>query len=357
MWRLTGKSCQTLRSSENGASSILVAISMIVLLGFAAISIDVGKIYWEKAQLQNGADAGALALASICGLNESDPECSSSSSKPSQLADDNSNDASSRILSIQIDKTKNTAQVNTAAEEDGSPTNTISTWFARVLDPSPAFTHVKVSSTATAAWGPPSGLSTKFPLAFSQCEIDSSPTFDGSLQFLLSHGVGDTTATDACHSTSSGHEIPGGFGWLYPEPAGSCSVDTTIGGWELTDTGNDFNSACLAILTKWKADLQAGTPVIVLLPVFNDVRGTGSGGEFKIYAYAAIDIRGWHFKNGDDILDFQLPEAKDVIKDGGYKNSDLGFVGKFVRYVFDDEDAESGGGGVDYGAGIIQLIE
>ncbi|MFL4472726.1 pilus assembly protein TadG-related protein [Paeniglutamicibacter sp. MACA_103] len=354
MWRLIKKSWRTMRSAQDGASSIMVAVLMVALLGFAAISIDVGKLYWEKAQLQNGADAGALALASICGAKETDTECSSISTIPRHLADNNANDTSSLVPSVVVDTANNKVTVNTAAAEAGSPTNTVSTWFARILDP--AYSNVGVGATATAIWGPPGGLSTKFPLAFSQCEIDSSPTFDGSLQFLQSHGVGDTTATDACHSTSSGQEIPGGFGWLQQEPAGSCSVDTIIDGWELTDTGNEFKAGCQTILAEWKADLVAGKPVIVLLPVFHEVKGTGAGGQFKIYAYAAIDIRGWHFKNGDSLLDFQLPEAAKVIKDGGYKNSDLGFVGKFIRYVFDDEDAEYGGGGMDYGAKITQLI-
>ncbi len=56
-------------------------------------------------------------------------------------------------------------------------------------------------------------------------------------------------------------------------------------------------------------------------------------------------------------MDFRLPEAHKVMKDGGYKNSDRGFIGKFIRYVFDDEDAEFGGGGVDYGAGIVRLTD
>ncbi|MFJ6417793.1 pilus assembly protein TadG-related protein [Paeniglutamicibacter sp. NPDC091659] len=355
MWRVIKNSRPPLRSSEQGASSIIVAIMMVVLLGFAAISIDVGKLYWEKAQLQNGADAGALALASICGKNEADPQCTGVSSIAPQLANKNANDASSLVPAVLLDKAGNKVTVETAAAETGSPANTVSTWFARILDPK--FSSVEVGARATAVWGPPGKLSTKFPLAFSQCEIDSSPTFDGQLQFLMSHGVGDTTASDACHSTSSGHEIPGGFGWLTQEPAASCSLDTFIGGWELTDTGNNFKAGCEVVLAEWKAALKAGEQVIVLLPVFDDVKGTGAGGQFKIHAYAAIDIRGWHFKNGDDLLDFQLPEAAKVIKDGGYKNSDLGFVGKFIRYVFDDEDAEYGGGGKDYGAGIIQLVD
>lgn len=347
------KSWRTMRSVQEGASSIMVAVLMVALLGFAAVSIDVGKLYWEKAQLQNGADAGALALASICGANESDTECSSASSIPGQLADANANDSSSLVPSVVLDTADNKVTVNTAAAEVGSPTKTVSTWFARILDPT--FSNVEVGAKATAVWGPVRSLSAKFPLAFSRCEVDSSPTFDGSLQFLMSHGVSDTKNSDACHSTSSGHEIPGGFGWIIPDPVGSCSANTSIGSWEPSVEGNSFPSACSTRIAEWKKALEKGQQVIVLVPVFDDARKVTGDGEFHIYAYAAIDIRGWTFNGHKD--DYLPAEASKVIKDGGYLPSDLGFVGKFVRYVFDDEDAEFGGGGVDYGSRIVELSE
>lgn len=46
---------------EDGQSLIMVALLMVVLLGFAAISIDVGMLSLSKAGLQNAADAAALA--------------------------------------------------------------------------------------------------------------------------------------------------------------------------------------------------------------------------------------------------------------------------------------------------------
>ena len=56
---------------ERGAAAVLVAFSMVVLLGFAALAVDVGAMYAEKTQLQNGADATALAIAGDCakGIN------------------------------------------------------------------------------------------------------------------------------------------------------------------------------------------------------------------------------------------------------------------------------------------------
>lgn len=49
--------------NNKGAISILIALSMVVLMGFAAISIDVGWMLHHKSELQNSADAAALAGA------------------------------------------------------------------------------------------------------------------------------------------------------------------------------------------------------------------------------------------------------------------------------------------------------
>lgn len=54
---------RSLTRDERGASLMLVAISMVVCLGMAALAIDVGMLYEAKAQAQNAADSGALAGA------------------------------------------------------------------------------------------------------------------------------------------------------------------------------------------------------------------------------------------------------------------------------------------------------
>ena len=52
--------------AERGAAGVLVAVMMLVLIGAGALAVDVGQIYSERAQLQNGADAGALGVAQAC---------------------------------------------------------------------------------------------------------------------------------------------------------------------------------------------------------------------------------------------------------------------------------------------------
>lgn len=52
-----------MRSSERGATAIIVAIVLAVLCGFVALSLDVGHLFSVRGELQNGADAAAMAGA------------------------------------------------------------------------------------------------------------------------------------------------------------------------------------------------------------------------------------------------------------------------------------------------------
>ncbi|GJQ54127.1 MAG: hypothetical protein HKUEN07_06960 [Rhodocyclaceae bacterium] len=48
---------------EGGVVAIIVALSLVVLVGFAGLALDLGKLYVAKSELQNSADACALAAA------------------------------------------------------------------------------------------------------------------------------------------------------------------------------------------------------------------------------------------------------------------------------------------------------
>lgn len=54
----------TMKRNEKGQVLVLVALAIFVLLGFAALGIDVGFMYSVRHELQRSADAGALAGAS-----------------------------------------------------------------------------------------------------------------------------------------------------------------------------------------------------------------------------------------------------------------------------------------------------
>lgn len=59
---LSRHTCPSL-PKERGAVAIIVALAMVVLVGFAGLALDLGKLYVAKSELQNSADACALAAA------------------------------------------------------------------------------------------------------------------------------------------------------------------------------------------------------------------------------------------------------------------------------------------------------
>ena len=48
---------------QRGAVAIIVGLSLAVLIGFAGLALDGGRLYVTKTELQNSADACALAAA------------------------------------------------------------------------------------------------------------------------------------------------------------------------------------------------------------------------------------------------------------------------------------------------------
>ncbi len=55
-----------LRDEQRGASTVVVALCMTVLLVVVALVVDIGATAARKAQLQDAADAAALAVAQLC---------------------------------------------------------------------------------------------------------------------------------------------------------------------------------------------------------------------------------------------------------------------------------------------------
>ena len=46
---------------ERGVVLLLMAVLVMVLLGVAAMAVDLGWLYWNSIEIQNGADSAALA--------------------------------------------------------------------------------------------------------------------------------------------------------------------------------------------------------------------------------------------------------------------------------------------------------
>ncbi|MFJ5860724.1 pilus assembly protein TadG-related protein [Pseudarthrobacter sp. NPDC092439] len=334
---------------ERGAVSVIVALLLASLLGFVAIAVDVGVIYSERAQLQNGADASAIALAQKCARDSTGTQCSTTSTLAGDLANNNALDGMSKVYSIQLDKAARKVSVTTAAKEPGGAENSVTLFFANVL----GIPTKEVGARGSAVWGSARAGRTAFPLAFSVCQVKDK--IDGELQRLQDHGK--NTNAD-CNYGPSGAAVEGGFGWLVQDP-GKCggSIDLAVseGG---SDPGNNAPANCSDTLNKWVSEITAGRKVTVLLPIFNKVTGTGNGAVYSLVAFAAFEVTGWKF-SGDSVAPntFQnrAGSAPGVTLANECRGECRGIIGKFVKYTSLD-DGYTLGPVDEYGATIARPV-
>ena len=61
---------RSMLKDEQGVTAIVVALVLLLLIGFAALAIDIGHLCVARAELQNAADAGALAGARILYIDD-----------------------------------------------------------------------------------------------------------------------------------------------------------------------------------------------------------------------------------------------------------------------------------------------
>jgi hypothetical protein len=289
-------------NDERGSVAVIVALLMVVLIGFAALAIDVASLYQERRTLQNGADAGALAVAKDC----AGTGCGGFAATADTYADLNADDGDSNVDEVcgtgaglpacadppTVPSGTEYVQVTTSTYEVSSPGNPteVNFNFAPVFDLVAPGDHVgkTMQATAVAAWGHPGGAAT-LPLTFSLCEYrrlvptpaDLEPPYTDSLVHF--HGAGSPAGS--CPAGPSGADLPGGFGWL--DAGSDCEAQITVGDW-VDDKPGASKPSCLDLVP-----LQNTT---VLLPVYNDTNGlTGSNGEYRIVGFAAFHITGYRF--------------------------------------------------------------
>jgi hypothetical protein len=334
MWRLV-RGAQPDTTGERGAAGVIVAVMMLVLVGAGAVAVDVGQIYAERAQLQNGADSGALAVALSC------KQGACNSALADGLANSNSNDAAS-TASVDL-SVANQVTVTTSTKNGSS--SFLTNLFANALNAGP----VTVGAQATAGPLIP-GSGSGFPLALSDnCFNLSSGSQTAEVQ-KMSYKPGGTC------TGPSGTQIPGGWGWL--DESSPCNATTHVGTNDMgSNPGNNPPSGCQAILDGWKATILGGGEVKVPFPIFDTATGTGQGGSFHVIGYATFKIWGWKFGNNHQY------EFRNTATDPGMTSdlactggNDRCVIGQFVKFTA----IGSGSivpGGVDLGTSDIRLIK
>ena len=132
--------------SERGAVAVIVALMMVVLIGFGALAVDVGMLYAQKAQLQSGADAAALAIAQDCAKRGTTLCQSAAPATAVQYAKLNSNSGMADAPAPTF-PSAGTVVVTTAAKDANGPGITL--WLANIF----GISRAAVGATSKAVWG------------------------------------------------------------------------------------------------------------------------------------------------------------------------------------------------------------
>ncbi|HZM75926.1 MAG TPA: Tad domain-containing protein [Candidatus Limnocylindrales bacterium] len=306
-----------LGNRDRGGATTIVAVLVAggVLLGMAALTVDIGQLYAEREQLQSGADAAATRVATECAKHRigctagtltiaesvTDRNAADGRSNVNQLC---GRDAHGRLSPCvgpdngnltdcigTIPPGVNYVQVRTRTEVAENK-YVLPFAFAQTLVGNS--TGTTVAACSRVAYGPPkSGLA----LTISACEYERvrtdtvnpppwPPNPPAAREVAV--GVHGGMARTCSVGPPSGWDQPGGFGWL-DESGGPCRflVDPALdyGG----DTGASPSPDCRSALTGLRDSHQP-----VAMPIYDGQRGSGSNAEYHLHKLGAFVVTGYH---------------------------------------------------------------
>ncbi len=355
------------RKPDDGVAAVLgVTVIGLVSLAVLSLVVDVGRMFEERRQLQNGADAAAIAVARdyLAASQRNQPYSSGSAASTAEdLADRNARDGVSSVSGVY-----------------GTPWGTTGPAPRNAYDP-PAATYGKyvevrtqtqttggavlpfffssggatVSAVGRASWGGLAGYS-GFPITMSICEWNAatgngttyapappyppspSPSVEGAVNLQNSKGTG-------CNRGPANQFVPGGFGWL--DGGGDCEATTDAGGWVQGSTGSSELNSCRTLLQQVVRDR---TPVF--LPVFDQVTGTGNNAAFHVVGYAAVVFTGYSLPGQDSTSWLTGRGKKDCPNQGPSTQGSCLFT-LFTRALAPQDAAL---GNSDFGATAVRLV-
>ena len=292
---------------ERGATAVLVALLLTVMVGFTGLAVDGSATMAKRQELQNGADAAALAAAQECGENG----CAGidAVAGPYGVANVRAETAS---VDTELDADES------AREVTATVTGTKTHWFLPVL----GIDSTELTTTATAAWGAPQKGPSMLPLAVSQCNFENAAGPVLGVQISVYMPKNGSQANGGVCNWGSDYP-PGSFGWL--DHAVECQVEIVVGAYVDTKTGTSTVSGC---------DFASLLGETVLIPIFDDDIGTGASGKVRVTRFAALELKGIKPSNGGSTFGQACGPKPSPTAD--YHNTCL--TGIFKEYVASPDD-------------------
>ncbi|MGO8958785.1 MAG: TadE/TadG family type IV pilus assembly protein, partial [Streptosporangiaceae bacterium] len=311
-----------LRRDERGAIAIVVAvlIGCGVLTGMAALVVDVGQLYQEHSELQNGADAAAIAVAKSCALGACDPLVVQQVAL--QYADGNASQLTGGTEGVGLICGSDTlpacpaptgaptdcpAPPPTGANYVDVHTSTEMASGSTLLPPvfagsllGAGYNGTTVKACAQAEWGPPppTATATTTAITISACELDQAtqqeasfppvppyppdvppaPSVDQVLRLNTPNGTG-------CATEPGGADGPGTFGWVAHTP-GHCTELIT----GPTFAGRTRTTPSFSCQEALQNAQQNQTPILV--PIY--ISQSGTPASYVLDGFAEFVVTGYY---------------------------------------------------------------
>ena len=329
-----------IRRDDAGAVIVFVALMMVVLLGMGALVIDVGQLYAERRELQNGADAAALAVAQDCAGGD----CLDEATTADTYADDNAHDGQAAVDEVCGSGPGLTACATPTADVPASNWVKVTTVtpdddkvdfaFAPILGHDAG----TVDATAVAAWGAvrpgddpsPHLLRVRVHRARRRRRRRHLPE-RAQLHLLPRH-----------HRR---RHLPGGPVRAQTSPAASAgsTARTSVASTSRPTAGSTTRPATACPTT---ASRPTGSHAEVLVPIFDQTNDlNGSNGEYHVAGFAGFRVLGYRFPGNEWQNGFPCGTRS---RSGGTTY----ICGEFTQVVTTGEI----GTGPDYGARAVQMI-
>ncbi|MGN6681447.1 MAG: pilus assembly protein TadG-related protein [Streptosporangiaceae bacterium] len=315
---LAGRITRQVRHDERGAVGVIVAalLGFGVITGMGAMVVDVGQLYQERAELQNGSDAAALGVAKSCALGACDPNAAGT------YADANASNLTGGSAGVSLvcgsgtglsacpagpgslttcppPTTSNYADVFTSTQTAGGST-LLPPIFARAMLGNSSYRGDNVVACSQAAWGAPSSATVP-ALTIPACEWDQAtqqgtafappPPYppnafpSGSSDQVLTYTVGGNGGA-GCATEPAGADGPGTF-TMVNHARGNCH--SAVGPPKFF--GRNRATISLSCELVLQAAQQNQTPLLV--PIYVSASNGGSP-SFTLQGFAEFVVTGYN---------------------------------------------------------------
>lgn len=207
------------RRTQGGAVAVIVALSLAVLIGVVGLALDLGKLYIVRSELQNSADACALAavrdltgatinlsVSEAAGITAGNLNRVFFQSTPVQLATDSNVTFSDSLTNPFLPKGSVAKPSTMKYVKCTTSLANISNWFVQVLDvlPGNSVANASVSTMAVATISP-AQTTCAIPVFVCMAGTQVSPPIAGQ-SYTPGQWIGSKTGSPPTYG-------PGNFGW------------------------------------------------------------------------------------------------------------------------------------------------